>query len=280
MRIVFGLVLILGLALAGSAVYLVQGYLNQNTAEIEDLRAQLEQRVDTTEIYVASVPLRYGEELTPELVRTAKFPSDSLPEGVFSDPAVLFPNDNATPRMVLRAIEPNEPLLAVKMTDPGEDAGLTTMLTPGMVAFTIPVDASSGVSGFVHPGDRVDIYWSGSAGASNTTLRLDTNVLVIAVDQSFDRDDRTTRVPSTVTVEGTPQQAANFRAAQAAGRLSLALRGVGDATTGEVIEVDINDVLGREVIVPEVVQEERKCYVTVRQGAEEVQREVRCPEEN
>ncbi len=43
MRMVFGLVLILGLALAGFAVYMAQGYISQTQAELARERATLRQ---------------------------------------------------------------------------------------------------------------------------------------------------------------------------------------------------------------------------------------------
>lgn len=279
MRLVFGLVLILGLGLAGSAVYLVQGYINQNAAELDQARAALSQQVPVTNIYVAAVPLKYGDELTPEDVRLIAFPTSSLPEGIFQDEATLFASGG--PRLVLRAIEANEPILSTKITEPGQDAGLTTMLSPGMRAFTLAVDATTGVSGFVHPGDFVDLYWTGRIRDVENTLRLDTNVKVIAVDQSFDQDTRETRVARTITVEGTAQQVANFQQAQSSGRLSLALVGSGDTTDTQVRNVDINTVLGiteEPKPVAPVVEAPEECFVTQRvPGAEPIRIPIDCP---
>jgi len=61
----------------------------------------------------------------------------------------------------------------ILVTEPGDIAGITSLLSPGMRAFTINVDVQSGVSGFLRPGDRVDIYWSGSlrtAGGDNQNI--------------------------------------------------------------------------------------------------------------
>jgi len=71
-------------------------------------------------------------------------------------------------------MEKNEPIRASKVTAPGQEAGLTTLLARGMRAFTIKVDVASGVSGFLRPSDLVDVYWSGSvqggSGQSFTQL--------------------------------------------------------------------------------------------------------------
>ena len=60
---------------------------------------------------------------------------------------------------MLPAIWPSLNLvLATKVTEPGEPAGLTGALDKGMRAFAIKVEAAD----FLQPGDRVDIYWTGS----------------------------------------------------------------------------------------------------------------------
>lgn len=98
----------------------------------------------------------------------------------------LFPETTDEPRVVLRPIEKDELILAVKVTKPGEDAGLTSRLAPGMRAFAINVDVSSGVSGFLRPGDRVDVYWTGRVGQhgsrTEVTKLIEASVALIAVD--------------------------------------------------------------------------------------------------
>jgi pilus assembly protein CpaB len=75
----------------------------------------------------------------------------------------VFFEGETRPRAVLRSLEINEPILLKKVTEPGVDAGITANLTPGMRALAINVDVSTGVSGFLRPNDRVDVYWSGNA---------------------------------------------------------------------------------------------------------------------
>lgn len=272
MRLVFGLVLILGLGLAGGAVYLAQGYLNQSTSEVEILRAQLAESVTTTEIYVAAVPLRFGHELTPDDVRLIKFPEESLPEGAFLEEAALFPDGNSSPRMVVRAMEANEPLLAVKVTEPGQQAGLTTMLSPGMRAATINVDAQSGGGGFIKPNDYADISWTGRHNGRERTYITYGSIRVLAIDQSFDQDDRSNRVPNTITIEGTPDQIQNIRALQSIGQLSFALLGPGEAAgrpteNSDIIEELLNGV-EEEPDAPPPPEEE--CGVGVIRAGEDV----------
>lgn len=151
MRMVFGLVLILGIGLAGFAVYMAQGYIEQTQAERDALRAAQASAVPLVDVLVVNTPKKYGDQLTPKDVVKIKWQANAVPDGAFTDAAALFPEGGAKTRIVLRALETYEPVLSIKVTEPGEDAGLTSRLTKGMRAFTIQVDVSSGVSGFLRP---------------------------------------------------------------------------------------------------------------------------------
>jgi pilus assembly protein CpaB len=279
MRLVFALVLMAGIGLAGVAVYMAQGYISQTQAALDRERAARAAVVPTQPVFVVNKPLAFGAPLTREDVGTIAWPSDALPEGAFTDIAKLFPEGAGGPRMVVRPMERFEPVLAVKVTLPGEDAGLTTRLARGMRAFAIKVDVASGVSGFLRPEDRVDVYWTGSTGISDGELTrlIETGVRIIAVDQTADTDiGQGAMIARTVTVEATPQQVAKLAQAQATGRLALSLVGIGDETTSEMVEVDRNALLG---IVQETAverPEERVCTIKTRRGAEVVEIPIPC----
>ena len=283
MRIVFGLVLLAGLALAGFAVYMAQGYISSYQAELARERAARAEIVPTIDIYVVNRQLRYGDVVRPDDVRAVAWPETSLPEGVFQTADELFPNGESRLRTVLRTMETNEPLLQVKVTNPGEDAGVSARLTPGMRAFAIRVDVASGVSGFLSPGDRVDVYWTGTAELANgqnqdVTKLIEASVLLIAIDQSVDEERSGATVARTVTVEATPTQVAALAQAQATGRLSLALVGVTDDSLTGSVEIDQRGLLGIEDAEIVEVERERVCTVRTRRGADVVEIPIPCPE--
>lgn len=286
MRLVFGLVLIVGLGLAGFAVYMAKNYIQGYQAELANERAQRAPAIETVEVYVADKPLEYGEPLKQDSVRLTKFPKDSLPEGIFQTVEELFPEGDDEPRTVLRSMEVNEAILAVKVTGPGEDAGLTSQLERGMRAFAIKVDVSSGVSGFLRPGDRVDVYWTGTIGDSgrtegnstgDVTKLIETGVKLIAVDQVANGDTTGAIIARTVTVAVRPQQVAALAQAQTTGRLALSLVGAGDDTIADAIEVDQRSLLGlTEAPVAEVVAEEQICTIKTRRGGETIVSPIPC----
>ena len=278
MRLVFGLVLVLGLALAGFAVFMAQGYISQTQAALEQERAAREKLGPLVDVYIVTKPLAYGDAISIEDVRQIPWPKSALPETAFVEEAVLFP-EGAKPRVVLRAMEAFEPILSSKVTEPGEDAGITTRLGKGMRAFAISVDVSSGVSGFLRPDDTVDVYWTGSvAGIDGEMTRLiETGVTLVAVDQTADNDGSAgTTIARTVTVEVTPQQVARLAQAQATGRLALSLVGANDDSTADAVDVDSQELLGIQPEEAVIIEQQRTCSVKTRRGAEVVDMPIPC----
>ena len=238
MRALFGLVLLLGVGLAGFAVYMVQGYVSDQDAVLARERAKAAEIVPTTKLYAPVRTIAYGEAITEADIALIDYAIAYLPEGAFKSVEEMFPEGTNTPRVVLRQMEKNEPILASKVTAPGQEAGLTTLLARGMRAFTIKVDVASGVSGFLRPSDLVDVYWSGSvqggSGQSFTQL-IKSNVEIIAVDQSANGETNGANIARTVTVQVSPQDVAALAQAQATGNLSLSLVGPNDHTlAGEI----------------------------------------------
>jgi len=276
---VFGLVLVVGLALAGAAVWMVQGYVSQAQNDVARERAVRLRLGDLIEVYVINKPMVYGTAITKEDVEKAIFPVKSLPEGSFSDEAVLFPVGVLEPRYVTRQMEKTEVLLATKVSEPGADIGITSRLSKGKRAFAIKVDVASGVSGFVQPGDGVDIYWTGSTGrnSGDFTQLIETTIKVVAIDQVSNGDRASgATVARTVTVEATPQQVARLAQAQATGRLALSLVGTGDDTIVESVEVDSAALLGIQAAAPVVIEQVRECTIKTRRGAEVVDISIPC----
>ncbi|KPQ22075.1 MAG: Flp pilus assembly protein CpaB [Rhodobacteraceae bacterium HLUCCA24] len=284
MRMVFGLVLVLGLALAGGAVFMAKNYIDSYQAALAAQQADRPETIPLTEVYVAARQLRYGEELTDADVQPVRWPEEALPEGVFLvRDAKLFSEDGA--RTVLRTMEKGEPLLTAKVTAPGESGGLTTRLAPGMRAFAIGVDVASGVSGFLRPGDRVDVYWTGRVndtggpGRGEVTKLIETGIELVAVDQMADGSDLAgTTIARTVTVAASPQQVASLAQAQSTGRLTLSLVGANDTSVAEAVQVDQMRLLGIEAApetAPAAPQEE-ECTIRTRRGNEVVVIEIPC----
>lgn len=281
MRALFAIVLVAGLGLAAFAANMIRGYMDHQQHALQVERQAAAQRVDVVPVVAAKRAMVYGEQITREDVEIIGYAKPYLPEGTFGTLEEFFSGDEEDLRTVLRPMEPKEPFLAVKVTEPGSDAGLVTRLGHGMRAFAISTDVSSGVSGFLRPGDRVDVYWTGRLPTGDEVTRLiQPAIEIMAVDQTDDTSRSGTMIARTVTVKANPQQVAALAQAQSTGRLSLALVGVTDDTVVEAVEVDQMSLLGIEALPePEVIAEapqEQICTIRKRSGGEVIVTEVPC----
>ncbi len=276
MRVVFALVLLIGMGLAGFAVYMAQGRFSEYQTALATQEKALKNNVPLVRVFVASHALRYGELLKKTDVRIVAWPKNAIPQGAFTDPKVLFPNGDRKLRTVLRAMEKDEAILAVKVTKPGEDASVASRLSPGMRAFTIRVDVASGVSGFLRPGNKVDVYWTGRVGKRDVTRLILEGIKLIAIDQKADAIENNPVVARTVTAEVSPKVVAALVQAQATGRLLLALRGNSDTTNLGQIEVDQAKLLGIKTVPVKIPTRKKVCTIKIRKGENVVDVPIPC----
>ena len=283
MRAVFALVLLVGMGLAGMAVYMIQGYMADLEGALQQERAFNAKAGKLVEVYVFAKPKKYGEALAEEDVQIIYWPEQALPESIFRDKAALFPENADGPRYIMRSTEAFEPVLASRVTEPGELASLTSKLEKGKRAFAIRVGVDSGIANFVKPDDYIDILWTGGVAGveGGMTRQIESAVLVIAVDSAINEGQVSSgTVAQTVTVAATPEQVARLAQAQSTGQLTLSLARDATETVEGTVETDKNAMLGivEEVVAPEVVvQEEKKCYTKQRSGGVLVDTNIEIP---
>jgi len=140
---------------------------------------------------------------------------------------VLLGDKGEIYRIATQTIEPGEPILESKVSEPGGRDIIEAVLPPGMRAFSIPVDSVTGVSGFVNPGDRVDVMLIHGAETGLVSRIILTDVMILATDQSTNSEIGGARLARTVTVSVTTGDAQRLSLAMAMGKLSLLLRGIG-----------------------------------------------------
>lgn len=128
---------------------------------------------------------------------------------------------------------PGEPITEPKIVAPGSRGFLAAVLRPGMRAVSVPVTPTSGISGFVFPGDQVDMIVSETLpnpdGKDNAQQRKGAETVlhdlrVLAVDQKLDNKAGEAVVAQRVTLEVTPKQSEIIAVAGEMGKLSLSLR--------------------------------------------------------
>jgi pilus assembly protein CpaB len=141
-------------------------------------------------------------------------------------------------QVVRYPITAGQPVTRGTLVGPQDRGFLAAALGAGMRAITVPVNASTGVAGFVFPGDHVDLVLTqqvdgGGDGpplkVSETVVR---NLRVLATDQRVDDKDKDGKIQvktfNNVTLEVTPRIAEKISVAQSLGTLSLSLRSLAD----------------------------------------------------
>ncbi|TDT75197.1 pilus assembly protein CpaB [Litoreibacter halocynthiae] len=277
MRLVFGLVLVVGVALAGFAAYMAKNRFDQYQAKVAAQEKLLKSNVPLEAVFTVKRQIAYGETLTKDDVQIIAWPNNAIPEGAFQKGEDLFPATGAL-RTVLRVMEKDEAVMASKVTEPGEDAGVSSRLSKGMRAFALRVDVSSGVSGFLRPGDHVDVYWTGNSQGREVTKLIDTRLQLLAVDQIADGDRSAPTIARTVTVAASPAEVGALAQAQSSGRLSLSLVGAGDDTEVAAVEIDQNQLLG--ILEEKAIEAKaaKVCTIKTRKGADVVEIPIPCAE--
>ena len=191
------------------------------------------------EVLVATRTLPVGTIIDAEAFRYQPWPEGLVQNAYFIRGAEGAVDPSTLIGTVVRSeITAGQPVTQGSLVRPGERGFLAAALGPGMRAVTVAVSETSGVAGFVFPGDRVDLVLTQEVGAggegsplrvSETIIR---NIRVLAVDQRLDaRDEEGNQIAqntSTVTFEATPRIAEKIAVAQTIGQLSLSLRSLAD----------------------------------------------------
>lgn len=231
------------------AVFIAQAWLNgQAERRLRSLEAQ-KKPVATNTIVVAAQRLPFGVELGREHLREVPWSAEAMPQGSFATVSELL---SAGKRVVLAPVEPNEPVLAIKVTGPGQRATLSAIVGEGMKAVSIRVNDVEGVGGFVLPGDRVDVVLTRQLEKGNATTEVVLqNARVLAVDQSADDRASKAAVAKAVTLEVDTVGAQKVWLAASVGSLSLLLRKAGEQNSESTRRVTLDDLSKPDRIIPQ-----------------------------
>ena len=164
-------------------------------------------------------------------------------------------------------IDAGEPISEGKLVLAGTRGFMAAVLQPGARAVSVPVTATTAVSGFIYAGDRVDVLLThvinakdGQHNATETVLR---NARVIAMDQKLDfSPGDKPDVAKTATLELTPKQSEIVTLAVKMGDLSLVLRslqgedtGTDQATVDENARAEPGDSFTQDAQVSRLIQQ-------------------------
>lgn len=216
---------------------------------------KIEVPAEVVDVVVASTTVAYNEKLKRADLKVVKWPKDSKPVGSFSSIDDVF-SDDADRYFMARTIA-NEVILPGKLSEPGRQATLAALLHKNTRAVSVRVDDVLGVSGFVRPGDFVDVIMTRSTDDSvnpvNFSVTLLQNIHVLGVDQTSrvtsDVADVVKRAAKTVTLEVDIVAAQKLALGGTVGKLSLALRQPKSTVYRQIKQIRMADLAGtgREV---------------------------------
>lgn len=174
-----------------------------------------------TNVVIAADDIPVGAKLQLKDVKIVRLPADDLPPTAYHDTSQIID------RGVIVPIGTGEFILRSKLAPQNAGYGLPALIPPGMRAVSVRVNEVVSVAGFVQPGTRVDVLWTGTApgsGEQQTTTVLE-NVAVIANGQRLDRSAAgdASNAP-VITLLVSPDDAQKLTLASTQGRIQLALR--------------------------------------------------------
>ena len=186
-----------------------------------------------TFILVAKTDIPTGAFIQKQQLHWQSWPADALSENYLVQDKHTM--DDLLGAVARRGLTAGEPINRKRIVQPGDRGFLAAVLRPGYRAMAIRVNATSGISGLIFPGDRVDLILtmtvvpegekkSDDADKMKASETVLTNVRILAIDQAVDDTNGKPRVGKNATLEITPKQAEMLAVITELGSLSLALR--------------------------------------------------------
>ncbi|WOH39196.1 Flp pilus assembly protein CpaB [Thalassotalea fonticola] len=225
----------LSVGFGGGAVMLAKSWLDDH--QPKDLQA------GQSHVVTVNSELNTGSILDAKHLTLVSMPEAMVPEGA------LTTIDSATGMVVKQKLYSGDIIRAERVAKKGEGSALASLIGQNMRAVSIRVNDVVGVSGFLLPGNRVDVLTTYRKNKNSLTEVVLTNIKILAIDQRASNDENKPQLVRAVTLEVNLEQAEVLMSAQSKGSLQLALRNPNDFS-----EVDISE-LAQQSAEPEVSTE-------------------------
>ena len=220
----------------------------------------------TVGYFVAAHPLPAGTLAREEDFTVRSVSPNSVPSGAIIDtPEVRI---GLRGSLVRTFLDTGSLVTSQNVLRPRDRGFLASVLEPGTRAISIKVDAESGVSGLIWPGDYVDVVLTqvidkadlDKKDLANRTKRPPSetvlhNVRIVAIDQEIVQGVPTNNATAgkktdTVSLQLAPEQVKKITVAEQLGKLSLAVRSAVDqqntADTGTMFSRDVSPAIARQ----------------------------------
>jgi pilus assembly protein CpaB len=215
----------LALVIAVCGSLFLYRWLNSQATAKEVIKVE----ADAIPIAVAKANLDWGTQLTKEMIKRVPFLKESVPPGYFSQV------EDLDGRVVLVAVKENMPILESLLAPKDvKSGGVAAVVSRGKRAIAVKGDKVIGISGFIKPGDRVDVLVTLTDPTSRremTKIVLQ-NIVVLATGTEMQENGKGGPAPVDVyTLDVTPEEGERLSLAASEGKLQFALRNATDTDT-------------------------------------------------
>jgi pilus assembly protein CpaB len=201
--------------------------------------------VELDQVMVAAKDMWQGKTIEDTDLAMTELPPEYVPEEVLKTP------EQAVGRVPRERILEHEFIRNERLADPAAGIGLNAIIPRGMRAMSINITDGSAVSGFLNPGNYVDVLVTieGEDDKPAETVTLLQAVTVLAVNNRLgDVDGEVLEQNSkpSVTLAVTPDLAEKLTHAVAQGSVTLTLRNDIDVTQVETHGALVSNLLGSD----------------------------------
>lgn len=224
----------IALVVAGATAFLARSFVS--TPEVGQTIIVQKENADT-QILVSNKDVTTGYFLKTDDLTWQSWPDENVNENYIlktSDAGADQQISDLVGSVVKSPITAGEPIVSGRVVKPGARGFMAAVLAPGYRAVSITINSRTGLSGFIFPGDSVDILLTHSVveedegeeedseiQASETVLK---DIRVLAIDTQMSNETNTPSIGKIATFEVTPKQAEKIALMSRMGELSLALR--------------------------------------------------------
>ncbi len=279
------ILLSVALVLAGGAAWLTSSLLSNQQRQNGTMQAV---EKPTVNVLVAKNNLPQGTILKAEQMQWQAWPDETLNQNYYVEKTHKI--TDLVGRVLRHAVVSGTPITNNHTVAMGEQGYVAAILRPGMRAVTIPISRTTGLSGLVFPGDRVDILLThgvdlaGSNGSAQMGLQATNerqvsetileNVRVLAIDMNTNDQSDKPELGKAVTLELPPKLTEVLTLAQKLGNLSLSLRSLAQDQAEGLTEDDLPRATGKSYtwdaevspLIPPINEVKSKTLVRVSRG--------------
>ena len=211
--------------------------------------AEAQKPPETINVVVAKRDLFQGQTLSLEDVEIRAIEPDFVPEVL-----VYHATEEVVGRVPAERIVAGEYVRSERLADPEAGVGMNAIIPRGMRAVSINISNGSAVSGFLNPGNYVDVLVTikgtrASEPEKTVTMMQAAKLLAVNSRMYQDDDGKGRRGAPSVTLAVTPEDAERLAHATRTGSVTLTLRNDIDVQEVELEGKELSQIIGRGKVV-------------------------------